>query len=379
MSNKQLPPVYFYSLLFGKLEQELPANAEASWEWMFEVGKPQYGLSDGEYAWSLLTFLRLREYGFPCQVTDTMPKRGIVVTHRINLPLMFKPDPNLLIVCLQADKAPHPFAQISVILNPEQLKCNYSFLGDLHAPKLRSRTKKPTRNAYFLPHWPLPGLIPRDPQRKDKFENVVFFGVGRSLASELYQSYWKDNVKQLGLNWSFRGAGKGGKNWQDFSDVDVVLAVRSFQGDDCFAWKPATKLYNAWHAGVPAILGCESAYQAERKSDKDYIECQSVDRALNSLKKLRDDRDLRQSMVENGRKRMQETSSDVLVQKWISFFSDIVVPTYHNWCANRNFYQTRFFWQQHLRLLQDKTICFRDFKLEGIQRRWQSVLTNYFK
>ncbi len=376
MNNQQSPPVFFYSPLFGKLGHALPPNAEVSWQWMFEQGQPNYGLSDGEYAWSLLTFLRLREYGFPCQVTDTIPERGIVVTHRINLPLTFKPNPNLLFVCLQADKAPHPFAQVSVILNPEQLSYKYSYLGDVHAPTLRARAQQATQNAYFLPHWPLPGLIPRDPQRKDKFENIVFFGVGRSLARELYQSYWKDGVKQLGLNWFYRGPGKGGKDWQDFSDVDAVLAVRCFQGEDNFAWKPATKLYNAWHAGVPAILGWESAYQAERKSDLDYIECRSVDQALDALRKLRDEPDFRRAMVKNGRKRATETNTDILAQKWISFFKDIATPAYHTWCANSHFYQMRFLGQQHLRLWQDQAIRFRDFKIEGIQRRWHTLLNN---
>jgi hypothetical protein len=350
-------------------------SAEASWQWMFEEAKPIHGLSDGEYAWSLLTFLRLREYGFPCHMTDTLPDEGIVVTHRINLPLNFKPHRKLFLVCLQADKAPHPFVQMSVVLSPEQLKCKYSYLGDVHAPKLRKKTNQPRKNDYFLPHWPLPGLIPRDPDRKDKFENVVFFGVGRSLAWELFQDDWKNTIKQLGLNWCYRGPGKAGQDWQDFSDVDVILAVRSFQGDDNFAWKPATKLYNAWHAGVPAILGRESAYQAERKSHLDYIECQTVEQVLDALKKLQDDSTFRQSMIDNGKERAKETATDILVHKWIDFFNAQVIPSYHRWCDDKNFYQTRFLKQQQLRLLKDKVIRYRDFKIEGIKHRWHHLFS----
>ena len=36
--------------------------------------------------------------------------------------------------------------------------------------------------------------------------------------------------------------------------------------------KPPSKLFNSWLAGVPAVLGHESAYRAERRSDLDYIE-----------------------------------------------------------------------------------------------------------
>jgi hypothetical protein len=39
----------------------------------------------------------------------------------------------------------------------------------------------------------------------------------------------------------------------------------------------AIKLYNCWHAGVPAVLGAESAFRANRRSDLDYLEVQSLD------------------------------------------------------------------------------------------------------
>jgi hypothetical protein len=61
------------------------------------------------------------------------------------------------------------------------------------------------------------------------------------------------------------------QHWHDYSDVDVVVAVRSFDHND-----PPSKFHNAWHAGVPAVLR-ESAYQANRKRDLDYLEVSSAD------------------------------------------------------------------------------------------------------
>ena len=42
-------------------------------------------------------------------------------------------------------------------------------------------------------------------------------------------------------------------------------------------------------AGVPALLGCESAYQAERRNEYDYFEVHSADEVLETLLRLRGD------------------------------------------------------------------------------------------
>lgn len=93
MTDNKQPPIYFYLPSYNQFERDLPRSPEASWEWMFERGKPEYNLSDGEYAWSLQTFLQLKARSFPCQITAKMPDKGIVITHRINLPLNLKPTP----------------------------------------------------------------------------------------------------------------------------------------------------------------------------------------------------------------------------------------------------------------------------------------------
>lgn len=59
--------------------------------------------------------------------------------------------------------------------------------------------------------------------------------------------------------------------WNDFSETDLVLAVRPPSGD-LHLRKPATKLCNAWLAGVPAMLGPESAYRSLRRDELDFIE-----------------------------------------------------------------------------------------------------------
>ena len=56
---------------------------------------------------------------------------------------------------------------------------------------------------------------------------------------------------------------------------------------DPFDNKPFTKLVNAWRAGVPAILGPESAFQSLHRENTDYFDVRSLDEIKRSLEALR--------------------------------------------------------------------------------------------
>lgn len=128
----------------------------------------------------------------------------------------------------------------------------------------------------------------------------------------------------------------------------IVLAFRGSRRD--YIHKPNSKLYNAWHAGVPAILGHESAYQAERRSELDYIEVTSLCEVVSALKRLRDDKELRKAMVENGRIRAEETNYTNLTARWHDLIAKTVVPAYERWCAASNWTRQTFLIQRFLTL-----------------------------
>ena len=136
------------------------------------------------------------------------------------------------------------------------------------------------------------------------------------------------------------------------------------------------------HAGVPAILGCESAYQAERQSDLDYIEVNSVHEALNALKQLRDNKQLRQSMVKNGRKRAESTTPEQLFQRWRKFLIDVAIPEYDRWCQASKLTQQIYLARRYLVVkengLQPNSVYphdreLADIQLMGIQQ--QAIIT----
>lgn len=309
-----LPPIYFYIP-----QSDWPAGnfLESSKSYQ-EIIKGC--VSTGTYGWILQTYLYLKDSGFPCHLIGSIPTEGIVLAYRKTLPENLQPSAKLLIVCIQGDEGQHPYAQLHLVQNRQEVLSPYRVLGDRYL--FSGKT-------YYMPYWPQPGLIPRDPARGDRFENVAYVGREMNIAPELRESSWQEQLKALGLRWQIVS---NREQWNDYRNIDVILAVRSFSRVKNYHWKPAAKLYNAWHAGVPAILGCDSAYRIERKSDIDYIEVDSLEETIAALKRLRDDLELRRAMIENGRVRAEETKAETLVTKWRNFITDVAVPAYEGWC-----------------------------------------------
>jgi hypothetical protein len=151
------------------------------------------------------------------------------------------------------------------------------------------------------------------------------------VAPEFHQPSWVEHLNALGLTWHLVDRDRRAR-WNDFSYVDAIVAVRQFHNTADYAWKPALKLYNAWHAGIPAILGQgESAYRLERRSNLDYIEVNTLDETLAALKRLRDDLEFRHAVIENGHRRAEETNPENIVKLWQTFVLDRVVPAYERW------------------------------------------------
>lgn len=353
-----LPSFYFYIPPKNLPKDNLIETSENYWQWQISVGFEHLG----RYAWTLQTYLYLKATDFPCQLTTTIPTEGIVISHRQFLPNNLQPGAKLLIICLQADRVRHPYAQLHVVQNPRQ--------------QAFQRLFKPWES-YYITHWPQPQLIPRNPSRGDRFENVAFFGLEQNLIPDLRQPSWSKRLSERGLNWQVYS---NPKQWNNYREVDVVVAVRSFGFNWDHTWKPATKLYNAWHAGVPAILGCESAYQSERKSSLDYLEANSLKDLISKLEYLRNHPERRNAMIENGRVRAQETLQKNLVMQWRKFLTQIAVPKYIFWTelssVARERYLQDLYWMFKMQFIR-RSFLFSYGKANAALKRDKFVGQNY--
>jgi hypothetical protein len=336
--GEKLPPIYFYIPQSEWPAGNIPDSPDAYWQW--SLSSVKYTPYWGQYNWTLQTYLYLKADGFPCELTETLPSEGIVIAHKDFFSEDLQPGSRLLIVCIKADRwGQHAYAQFHIVQNPEE--------ETLEQPLTFGKS-------YYMPHWPQSGLIPRSPDRGDRFENITYIGDELNLAPQLREPSWQEQLESLGLHWHVANYDR----WNDYSEIDAIVAARSFKHQDhafkkFTLKKPALKLHNAWHAGVPAILGCETAFQAERKSELDYIEVTSPADVISALKRLRDDKGLRQAMVENGRVRAEETQPARITKRWRSFLTDIATPAYDRWCAASNWDRQAFLLSRYLILKKD--------------------------
>jgi hypothetical protein len=325
------PPIYFYYPP-GLGDGDIPESRGE-----FARNRP------GNYIWTVKTYGYLSKLGFPCQLTQKLPDEGIIVTHREFFTNGMVPNRRQLFVCVVADFRRHPFAQLHVVQNPRD-------------PLLARAT--PAWPAAFMPHWPESGLIPRDPARGDSFENVSYFGLPTRLAPQLRSAQFATRLREHGFN--FRIVSRD--RWNDYSDTDAVLAVRSFAP---VSWHkfPPTKLYNCWIAGVPGLLGGESAYQAERRSEYDYFEVRSADEVLGTLLRLRGDPALRAAVARNGAERAAGVDPMRIAARWAAFLNSVAVPAWQDWQRRSDASRTAFQATRRFRYLQ---FACADFAVRGM-------------
>jgi hypothetical protein len=333
--------IYFY-IPSKELVNGVPASIEEYWGWIHEavLNTPaKRGEGDrlcrwlGPYNWTIQTYIYLQMRGFPCELTASLPAKGIIITHGDFLPRFFRPSPRQFIVEIKPDRS---------------LQCayaNFVIVQNKHDP-ICGIVKRLFIKSAFVKYWPQPGLVPRDSRRGDRFENICFMGNPEQFLPE-YEVLGSE-IKKLGLMWRMVPR----DSWNDYSEVDAVVAVRPVE---CLRepnnpliqvfrkWisstppilssnrKPASKLCNAWLAGTPAILSPDIAFQDLRKSELDYLEARNVPEIIARLRELMNDPTLRKAIIVNGRKRAEECKPEQIVQDWIEIINERIIPAYTMW------------------------------------------------
>jgi len=284
-------------------------------------------------SWTFQTYLRLRECGYPCRLVGTIPVEGIVVVHRADLPFNTTPSSQQIFATTLGDAGWHPYAQVQIVQNQNHLNG--------------------VENAFFMHHWTQPGLIPRDEGRGDTFENVGYFGHPDQLADALHDPEWERFLAERGLDWI--PVHKGSDRQSDYSDIDLIVAIRSFDGRS-YDYKPATKLHNAWLAGVPAILGPESAYQAERTHELDYLEARTYEELCQYVDELRDNVPLRRLLRKRSEERRADIDPEQKAEDWWDLLSGPVAHIYERWASMSRIRQKLFLTKRWLTVKKNAAV-----------------------
>jgi hypothetical protein len=260
-------------------------------------------LVTGDRAWILQTYLRLARAGRPVDLVGEIPAAGPVLFHAKHERLVrrAKHAGRALLIGVRADNRQPLAAELEILQNGR--------FAD-------------GRRRFALPHWPQPGLVPRDPARGERLERVAFKGFAANLHPELAEPEFAAALAARGLAWDADAvdfhageAAARAARWADFREVDAVVALRPRAGKTDFS-KPATKLVNAWLAGLPALLGPEYAYRELRRSELDYLEIEDARSALAALDRLRGEPGLYREMVDHGRGRSREVDRAAVLAAW---------------------------------------------------------------
>jgi hypothetical protein len=240
--------------------------------------------------WIVQTYLRLKRRGLDVRLVSKLVPGAINVIMNYDLGIRQLSFQSYVVAC-RADTFVPTMCHQTIVQNP-------------------NNASSPTE--HLVHHWPQPGLVTRDISRGARLDTVVYMGHAINLWSQFRSFTFKQTLSDVGVNFRIN---ENSAHFSDYSQCDAVLAIRDLTEADFLA-KPASKLVNAWHAGVPALLGPEPAFQSLRKTPFDYIEIRSTDEALRAIEYLKNHPDFFHQMIQNGFNRAQAFTSDRIAARW---------------------------------------------------------------
>ena len=265
---------------------------------------PQRFYCGGRGVWTFQTMLSLNYY-YPGEIGFSWGTQcradAINLLHNDHFGYRIKPWNGLTVVA-RTDRPPVLGADYVVEQNPAVLS----------APR-----------RIFIPHWPQPGLQPRE-RDDNTVRTVAYFGSKDSFPDAYQTEEFKQRLADQGitLRISF-------DNWTDYRDVDVCLSFRKHH-DHRLARKPASKLINSRLGKTVMICDDEPSFRAIRESELDYLIAKTPDETFAAIMKLKNSPDLFARMREQGEKRRLAHSHEAVAANWNALFESIWKKGLHN-------------------------------------------------
>jgi len=270
--------------------------------------------SRGDLCWSFQTYLNLVERSdFPVICSNEPRDDAINFVHSDQL-VRLPRRASAFIVCMRADFPARRWAQFQIVQNRRQA----------------------AGAARYLPLWPQPGILRRDPSRR-RVERVAYVGqtFNGNLAAD--ERTWRRAVERLGLE--FVAPSK--ERWHDFREIDVLIGVRSFDGRS-YPGKPPSKLINAWHAHAPFIGGNDSAYRQVGTPGVDYLRATTLEAVTLAIARLRDDPEDYARIVAAGARKAATYSTEAVCDRWRGLIKAEILPRYALWLRRPDYERARF-------------------------------------
>lgn len=246
-----------------------------------------------EDIWIISTYMRLRRAGLPVEI-DSSTRDGAINVASSPRIASRHPIRNGLLVSIRADRARQTWGDISLVQNPLNLRSTRDWLID---------------------HWPQPNITPRDPDRGDRVERVGVLSPITSISPEIRDPAFAAKLESLGFELVIRSDGVG---WNDFSDLDVQIAIRDIPSIQ-LRTKPPTKLVQAWISQCPAVTGVEPGFRTYGRPGLDYLEASSASDVIDRLCLLRENPSVYRSLIANGSARVPLHDEAAVLRQWENF------------------------------------------------------------
>jgi hypothetical protein len=258
----------------------------------------------GRNSWIAQTFVRLRPAiearGWRASAGPDFIPGTISIVHRDDMNRFASDGHASYLVVVRADRAPVAACDIAIAQNALKL----------------------ARNERFIPLWPQPGLVPRDPSRGTRVERIAYHGRTGTAPAWFGDPAFRHDLDRRGLRFDVRES-----EWERYDDVDVALAIRE-ELPGVLATKPATKIYNGWLSRVAVLAAPEPAYREVRRAPLDFLEVNDARDLLQAMDLLRTNPRLYQAMVVNGWKRSLEFNIDAIRARWLALLDTEVIPAF---------------------------------------------------
>src|SRR5471032_480327 len=258
----------------------------------------------GRNSWIAQSFLRLRgsieARGWRASAGPDFIPGTISIVHRDDMNHFASDGHASYLVVVRADRARVAACDIAIAQNALKL----------------------ARNERFIPLWPQPGLVPRDPSRGTRVEHIAYHGRTGTVPAWFGDPGFRRDLDRRGMRFDVRES-----EWERYDHVDVALAIRE-ELPGVLATKPATKIYNGCLSGAAVLAAPEPAYREVRRAPLDFLEVSDERDLLQAMDLLRANPRLYQAMVANGWERSLEFNIDAIRARWLALLDTEVVPAF---------------------------------------------------
>ena len=183
----------------------------------------------------------------------------------------------------------------------------------------------------YMPQWPQPGLVFREASRENSIKKIAFFGQPkRNLLKELQTKEFKDDLEKRGVEFAIEGKNKGGYCWNNYSDVDLILAVRDKLPSAIMELKPVNKVTNSWLAGALCITGPEPAILATFKHGEPLLIATTAEDILKHIDDLQAKPERFEALRKSALKASADYCEESVFQAWVEM-EKAVTPRFQSW------------------------------------------------